>query len=276
MKLPVGKPRLRERRLAEAWDRDASLRHFELTTRHDNAYYILIERIALLYEHQVTIGARILDVGCGLGVLAFYLAEQHHTVTGIDISRVSIAQAQSDFGASATFRVANVVRLPGDLLRCFDVVVASMIWHNHPNLNALVAGCRAALKNGGFIIATVAEPKSYLIKQGVRHKYDTPRRFEFPLRHAYCCGTHTPVPYYHRPIDLYLETLRRNRFVDIDIASDALMGESSRNDVVTFVGSAAAGYDTPRERSKQSDQRRQAVRQSSRIVPRGSTEGAPA
>jgi SAM-dependent methyltransferase len=273
MELKMINGRYCERRLAEAWDRDVPLRHLELATQFDSAYYLLVEHIAsTILASGDAKKTQILDVGCGLGVLTSYLAEQGHTVTGIDISRASIVQAQSDYGRNANFRVGNVAHLPHDLLRRFDVVVANMVWHNYPHLNAIVAGCGAALKRGGSIVAAVAEPKSYLLKQGVSHRYDVPRRFNFPLRHAYCCGSHTPVPYYHRPVETYLEKLRQNHFVDISV--DSSVGNYLGNDVVTFVGSVAAEYEASHELSKQSHSRGRKATRRSRVVSRGCTHGA--
>jgi len=252
--------RLIDRRLAEAWDRDVALRHVELAAHIDVAYYALIERIAAVIRASYGDSANILDVGCGLGVLTARLANQGYKVTGIDISRRSIVQARSDFGRVASFRVANVSRLPRDLTRRFDVVVACMVWHNHPRLDAVVAGCRAALKDNGSLVATVAEPQSYLIKQGVHHRYETPKRFDFPLRHTHCCGTHMPVPYYHRPVKSYFTALRRNCFEGVSIASDAAVSLLPQNDVVTFIGSATSRRNTTPALERESGDARKSLR----------------
>jgi SAM-dependent methyltransferase len=239
-----------DHKIAEAWDRDVDLRHIELSTKYDVAYYALVSRISAAIRTAHRDGAAaILDAGCGLGVLSANLAEQGHKVTGIDLSRRAILQAQLDFGRSARFRVANIARLPRDLSRGFDVVVASMVWHNHPRLGAMVAGCRSALRENGVLIATIAEPRSYLAKQGMDHRYDVPRRFNFPLRHAQCCGTHAPVPYYHRPIEAYLHALSQNHFGDIAIASAEPDDQIARNDVVTFIGHAVTDKQPGRDTS---------------------------
>ena len=230
-----------DRRLAEAWDRDVPLRHVELSTKYDVAYYALTQRIAATIDACTrNSGLEILDVGCGLGVLSATLAEQGHRVTGIDISQESIARAHLDFGHCAKFRVENVLRLPHEFFGTFDVVVACMVWHNYPHLDDVVAGCRRALKEGGFLVAAVVEPASYLVKHGLPHRYDVERRFDLPLRHTHCCGTHAPVPYYHRPVSAYVRALQRNHFPDAYVVSNAIESELPENDVITFAGTAAA------------------------------------
>lgn len=54
---------------------------------------------------------RILDLGCGSGVLAARLAEQGHAVTGIDISASMIAMARQRV-PNASFQVASIYDIP--------------------------------------------------------------------------------------------------------------------------------------------------------------------
>lgn len=74
-------------------------------------------------------GLRILDVGCGDGVLAVELAKRGASVTGIDSSRDMIAAARERAareGKSVTFEVATVESLPF-APEHFDTVVAVAI-----------------------------------------------------------------------------------------------------------------------------------------------------
>ena len=73
---------------------------------------------------------RVLDLGCGQGRNAVWLATQGHRVTGIDLSPVAIEQARrmaADRTVDALFEVANVVEdwmpPPG----AFDLVVLSYL-----------------------------------------------------------------------------------------------------------------------------------------------------
>ena len=55
--------------------------------------------------------AALLDIGCGDGKIAVWLAEKGFSVLGVDFSSAAIARAQADFGkrsANLTFQVADM------------------------------------------------------------------------------------------------------------------------------------------------------------------------
>lgn len=77
----------------------------------------------------------ILDVGCGSGDLAVYLAQLGHPVIGIDFVEAAIANAQSKVGTLspetarlASFQVADALR-PSLLGKKFGAVVDSGFYH---------------------------------------------------------------------------------------------------------------------------------------------------
>lgn len=73
----------------------------------------------------------VLDVGCGLGDNAIYLARQGHQVTGIDNAPAAIEQAQQrarQHGVDITFAVADAASLAG-LDGQFDSVLDGACYH---------------------------------------------------------------------------------------------------------------------------------------------------
>src|SRR4051812_30518894 len=81
----------------------------------------------------------VLDIGCGLGDNAIYLASRGHSVTGLDGSPAAIEEARrrasaagvlkpSAGSAGVTFDVADATDLSGDEGR-FDTVVDSALYH---------------------------------------------------------------------------------------------------------------------------------------------------
>ena len=73
----------------------------------------------------------VLDIGCGLGDNAIYLASRGHSVTGLDGSPAAIEQARSraaQVGVSVTFGVADATKLSGYDGR-FDTVIDSALYH---------------------------------------------------------------------------------------------------------------------------------------------------
>jgi len=73
----------------------------------------------------------VLDIGCGLGDNAVYLAQQGHSVTGLDISPTALITAERravDAGADVRFAVADATRLDG-YTDAFDTVIDSGMYH---------------------------------------------------------------------------------------------------------------------------------------------------
>ena len=73
----------------------------------------------------------VLDIGCGLGDNAIYLATQGHSVTGLDISPTALITAErraKDAGVDVRFAVADATELDG-YADAFDTVIDSGMYH---------------------------------------------------------------------------------------------------------------------------------------------------
>jgi SAM-dependent methyltransferase len=74
----------------------------------------------------------VLDIGCGLGDNAVYLAKNGHTVTGLDISPTALKTAEQrakDAGVDMKFAVADSTKLDG-YTDAFDTVIDSGLFHS--------------------------------------------------------------------------------------------------------------------------------------------------
>ncbi|MDE0369731.1 MAG: class I SAM-dependent methyltransferase [bacterium] len=97
---------------------------------------------------------RVLDLGCGQGRNAVWLATQGHRVTGIDLSPVAIEQARrlaADHAVEVIFEVASVVEDWTPPPDAFDLVVLSYL--QLPSHDRRVAHAKAteALAPGGTV-----------------------------------------------------------------------------------------------------------------------------
>ena len=73
----------------------------------------------------------VLDIGCGLGDNAIYLATQGHSVTGLDISPTALSTAErraKDAGVDVRFAVADATELDG-YADAFNTVIDSGMYH---------------------------------------------------------------------------------------------------------------------------------------------------
>ncbi|MCL5878742.1 MAG: class I SAM-dependent methyltransferase [Deltaproteobacteria bacterium] len=77
--------------------------------------------------------ARVLDIGCGTGALAFCLREMGYRVTGVDASSTMIGIAKKNNpGNAASFMVANALHGLPFADRSFDLVISSYVAHGLP------------------------------------------------------------------------------------------------------------------------------------------------
>ena len=95
-------------------------------------------------------GRRVLDVGCGAGLLAEPLARLGGAVTAIDAAPENIAAARAHAGALAIdYRVGGVETAAGET---FDLVTCLEVIEHVADAAAFVAGLAQAVAPGGLLI----------------------------------------------------------------------------------------------------------------------------
>ena len=103
-------------------------------------------------------GLRMLDIGCGGGILSEPLARLGAEMVGADPSEDNIAAAQShagDAGVAVDYRATTAEVLAAAKER-FDVVLAMEVVEHVTDVDAFVATCATMVKPGGLmIIATL-------------------------------------------------------------------------------------------------------------------------
>jgi len=104
-------------------------------------------------------GKRVLDIGCGGGILAEKFAEKGAIVTGIDLSPVAIEAAKkhaAESGLNVNYRVASPKELVGDNPEPFDIVICAEVLEHVDDLRAFLRDALGMLKGGGlFFFGTI-------------------------------------------------------------------------------------------------------------------------
>ena len=112
-------------------------------------------------------GKRVLDVGCGGGILSESMYFQGATVTGIDLGEKALKVAklhQLESGAKVDYQYIAVEQLASLQPASFDVVTCMEMLEHVPDPASIVAACAALVKpNGTVFFSTInRNAKSYL------------------------------------------------------------------------------------------------------------------
>jgi len=120
-------------------------------------------RLDWIAQHAPLQGARVLDVGCGGGILAEAMARRGAKVTGIDLSEKALRVAQLHLLESRLdirYEMSSVDDVAGE----FDLVTCMELLEHVPEPAAMVAACARLVRPGGqvFFSTINRNPKSYL------------------------------------------------------------------------------------------------------------------
>ena len=116
-------------------------------------------------DRQPLSGLRLLDIGCGGGLMTEPMARLGATVTGADAAEAAIAVARRHAeaqGLTIDYRATTAEALAAEGAR-FDVVLALEIVEHVADPAAFLATCAALLAPGGMLIASTVNrtPQSF-------------------------------------------------------------------------------------------------------------------
>jgi 2-polyprenyl-6-hydroxyphenyl methylase/3-demethylubiquinone-9 3-methyltransferase len=132
-----------DRLAARWWDVDGESR--PLHDLNPARLNYIAERVALK-------GARVLDVGCGGGILSESLARAGAEVTGIDLAPRVLEVARlhlHESGLEVDYRQISVEALAAEMPAAFDAVACMEMLEHVPDPGSVMGACAALLKPGG-------------------------------------------------------------------------------------------------------------------------------
>jgi 2-polyprenyl-6-hydroxyphenyl methylase/3-demethylubiquinone-9 3-methyltransferase len=140
------------------WDRDS-----EFKPLHE----INPLRANFIDQHSPVAGKRLVDIGCGGGILAEAMAQRGATVTGIDMGEAPLNVArihQLESGVDVDYRQCTAEELAEEQAGAFDIVCCLEMLEHVPDPAAVVKACAGLCKKGGDLYFSTINrnPKSYL------------------------------------------------------------------------------------------------------------------
>lgn len=124
-------------------------------------------RLAYIDSIAPLVGKRVLDVGCGGGILSESMAAKGADVTGIDMGEAPLRVARLhllESGLEINYERIPVERLAAEQPASFDVVTCMEMLEHVPDPASVVDACSRLVKPGGHVIFSTINrnPKSYL------------------------------------------------------------------------------------------------------------------
>ncbi|TXS96237.1 bifunctional 2-polyprenyl-6-hydroxyphenol methylase/3-demethylubiquinol 3-O-methyltransferase UbiG [Parahaliea maris] len=109
-------------------------------------------RANFIDEHSPVAGKRLVDVGCGGGILAEAMAQRGAEVTGIDMGEAPLSVArihQLESGVEVDYRQSTAEGLAAEAPETFDVVCCLEMLEHVPDPASVVAACAELARPGG-------------------------------------------------------------------------------------------------------------------------------
>lgn len=124
-------------------------------------------RLDWIRQHVKLAGCRIVDIGCGGGILAESMAAANATVVGIDMAEgpLSVARLhQHESGAEVDYRQSTAEDLAAEEAGEYDVVTCLEMLEHVPDPSQVIESCAELVKPGGHVFFSTINrnPKSFL------------------------------------------------------------------------------------------------------------------
>ncbi|MDP3840052.1 MAG: bifunctional 2-polyprenyl-6-hydroxyphenol methylase/3-demethylubiquinol 3-O-methyltransferase UbiG [Methylococcales bacterium] len=136
----------------------------EFKTLHD----INPLRLQFIQQYADLAGKRVVDVGCGGGILTEGLAKAGADALGIDLSEdlIDVADLHGlETGVNARYQIISVEELAAEQSESFDHVTCMEMLEHVPDAGSIIAACAKLVKPDGMVFFSTLNrhPKAYLL-----------------------------------------------------------------------------------------------------------------
>ena len=166
---------------------------------------------------------KVLDLGCGQGVLCREMQSKGAEVTGIDASANLIKNAKTR-SKEINFQIADATNLHNFKPESFDLVTSLLAIQNMDPLEKIVSESARVLKPKGRLVFVLNHP-CFRIPRQSGWGFDENRKLQYRRVDHYMTPIEIPIQMhpgskpdvltwtYHRPLTDYFKTLTRNGFL---------------------------------------------------------------
>lgn len=177
---------------------------------------VVVPTLLSLLDPQL--GESVLDIGCGQGVLAPYIAEVEACYTGIDVSPRLLDMARRRHGNAGRFLLGDACdlrRVQGLREGSYDAVTFLLSIQDMNPLDRALASAAWALKPGGRLVALLTHP-AFRIPRQSGWGWDEGRKLQYRRVDRYLTPLLVPIKRvdgsrptrsFHRPVSAYVNGL---------------------------------------------------------------------
>ena len=125
-------------------------------------------RLAWIDQHAGIAGKKVLDIGCGGGILSESMAQRGAEVTGIDLSEKALGVARLhllESGNQVDYRNTSAEALAEQTPGAYDIITCMEMLEHVPSPASIISACSALVKPGGHVFFSTLNrnPKAYLL-----------------------------------------------------------------------------------------------------------------
>lgn len=112
-------------------------------------------------------GKKVIDIGCGGGILSESMAQRGALVTGIDMGEAPLSVArihQKQSGVEVNYLHSTAEKMAEETPQTYDIVTCLEMLEHVPDPSSVIRACQKMVKPGGHVFFSTINrsPKSYL------------------------------------------------------------------------------------------------------------------